>query len=76
MTSTMARMTIDQSTTLVVVVCHSCAGHWRACAWTTAEAYDSAVRHELRTHPGEEHARAAREQWQRRQRRRNTPNIR
>lgn len=76
----MAIIKIDASEALVVLVCKSCLDVWRACAWTPAEAYDSAVGHEQRTHPDTFEAREAREQWERRQRRsrpaRDTPAIR
>lgn len=64
----MARIKIDASDALVVLVCSSCADVWRGCAWGLADAYDAAVAHEQRTHPGESHAAEARAQWRRRQR--------
>ncbi len=65
----MANIKIDGSATLVVLVCESCDGAWRACAWAVGEAHDRAVAHEKRTHPGEHDAYQAREQWRRRERR-------
>lgn len=56
----MARIKIDKSTVLTVLVCESCGGTWRACAWSKDDAHDRAVAHEQRTHPGEEHALNAR----------------
>lgn len=65
----MARINIDSSTSLVVLVCEGCGGTWRACAWDISEAHDRAIAHEQRTHPGEHDAYQAREQWRRRARR-------
>ena len=66
----MARIKIDRSDTLNVVVCESCNGIWRACAWDLASAYDAAADHEQRAHPGEQHAREARNEARRRAARR------
>lgn len=66
----MARINIDSSASLVVLVCEGCGGAWRACAWSVEEAHERAVAHEKRTHPGEVHAYHARYEWQRRARRR------
>ncbi|CAG7618384.1 hypothetical protein ACFPZL_01125 [Leucobacter soli] len=52
----MANIKIDASDSLVVLVCESCAGTWRACAWSRDEAHDRAVAHEQRCHPGENDA--------------------
>lgn len=59
----MAKIKIDCSDASVVLVCLTCAGAWRAFAWTRAEAYDRAVAHEQRTHPGTNEAQDARAQW-------------
>lgn len=65
----MATIKIDSSKELVVLECLTCRGVWRACAWSPAEAYETAMVHESRVHPGEFNAAAARNQWLRRQRR-------
>lgn len=64
----MAHIQIDASSALVVLVCASCNNAWNACTWSVQEAHDSAVRHEKRTHPGEDHAAHARREWRRRER--------
>lgn len=66
----MARIKIDSSASSVVLLCESCDGCWRAFAWDKADAHDRAVAHEQRTHPGTDEAQRAREEWQRRARRR------
>lgn len=66
----MASIKIDKSGAVVVLVCADCDGVWTACAWTSEEAHDRAVAHEQRTHPDTHEAEKAREQWQRRHRRR------
>lgn len=52
----MAQIKIDASDALVVLVCESCGGTWRACAWSKEEAHERAVAHERRAHTGENHA--------------------
>lgn len=47
---------LDKSNELVVVYCTEC-GHWRAAAWTVAEAHNRAVTHEQNVHPDSTQAR-------------------
>lgn len=63
----MARITIDQSASSIILFCQDCAV-WHAFADDLAAAHDSAVAHENRTHPGTEEAAHARREWRRRAR--------
>ena len=42
----------DEGVSEVLLVCHDCAGTWRAFAWDMADAEQRAIAHEARTHPG------------------------
>ena len=64
----MARITIDVSCSSVVLHCTSC-GVWHAFANDREDAYNRAVAHEQRAHPGEKHAQHARGEWRARSRR-------
>lgn len=54
---------LDRSACSVVVVCAGCP-HWRAFAFTVAEAYVSASAHEELVHPNDYRLRNARAQWE------------
>lgn len=41
----------DRSDSEVLMVCHDCAGTWRAFAWDMADAEQRASAHERRAHP-------------------------
>lgn len=50
--STKQGIEFDQGAREVLLICHDCAGVWRAFAWTMADAEARAIAHEERCHPG------------------------
>lgn len=49
--STRTGFEFDQGAVEVLIVCHDCAGEWRAFAWSMGEAETRAAAHEKRCHP-------------------------
>ena len=49
--STQTGIEFDRSDSEVLMICHDCAGTWRAFAWTMHDAEERAAAHEERCHP-------------------------
>lgn len=52
MSDTKQGIEFDEGAREVLLICHDCAGVWRAFAWTRDEAEQAAAGHEERCHPG------------------------